>query len=81
MANPNIIFKVVKPILLVKTPGNIPEEQSHYIGDYLEKVLGQDYYTIIFHANVEEFTFEVLNGENLDPVTIEELKAKLNHGL
>jgi hypothetical protein len=68
---------MAKPILLLKTSSTMSLQLIERVSDELE-IKFNDYHILVLKSNLDEPTFEVLNGEDLDPVTIEELKAKLN---
>jgi hypothetical protein len=70
---------MAKPILLIKTASYISMSEIHGLS---LKIGGKfdDYHILVIPSKLDETAFEVLNGEKLDPITIEELKAKLNNG-
>jgi Holliday junction resolvasome RuvABC endonuclease subunit len=71
---------MAKPIFLIKVSNEILSSRLKEIRDELTKLLS-DYHVLVIAIKINEPTFEVFNGEDLDPVTIEELKEKLNNEL
>ena len=66
---------MAKPIFVVKLPADstIPEVARRF-SDYINSILKEDYFVLIFLCGVKELTFECFNADNLPPINEEKLK-------
>ena len=66
--------KQVKPIVTVSIPFMVGMEQQAKIAEDLNKMMGKDYYILVFIAAVTEPRFQVFYEKDFNEVKYEELK-------
>jgi hypothetical protein len=69
---------MAKPIFITYMPEGTRPEDFSGANRYLNSKIGDEYHCLVVPTKKEEVRFEMFNGENLDDITLEELKEALN---
>jgi hypothetical protein len=73
------LTRMIKAILVLRVCKDIEQKQIVTIQARLQEYVSNDYYSFVVpDQKTSAPVFEVYNAEQLTPIAIEELKAKLN---
>lgn len=70
---------MAKPIFIAYAPKSAPPERLEYWQRVLNDRLSEDYYPLVVSGKEESVSFEMFNGENLDDITLEELRKEITN--